>query len=134
MLIAKNLSNPVHVSTDAIMRGAKDVLRNGRKALACAKDARSNYRDGKLPSGRTIADYHMYVRESMYQILKGGTGASSNDDGNDNAFGTSDNKKEDRDESNVAETEMPEDYFYWHYCLLSLGVHRCVSRAGDVSF
>lgn len=112
MLIAKNLSNPVHVSTDTIMRGAKEVLRNGRKALACAKDANSDYRDGTLPSGRTIADYYRYIRESMYQKLKGGTGASSIDDGDDDAFGTSDNEKEDCDESNVADTEMPEDYIF----------------------
>ncbi|KAI2512428.1 hypothetical protein MHU86_1881 [Fragilaria crotonensis] len=112
MLIAKNLSNPVHVSTDTIMRGAKEVLRNGRKALACAKDANSDYRDGTLPSGRTIADYYRYIRESMYQKLKGGTGASSIDDGDDDAFGTSDNEKEDCDESNVADTEMPEDYVF----------------------
>jgi hypothetical protein len=43
MLIAKNLSKPVYVSTDTIMRG-KEVLTNaGRKALACAKDANSDY-------------------------------------------------------------------------------------------
>jgi hypothetical protein len=30
MLVAKNLSNPVHVSDKTIMRGAKEVLRNGR--------------------------------------------------------------------------------------------------------
>ena len=111
MLIAKNLSNPVHVSTDSTMRDAKEVLlRNGRKALAYAEGANSNYRDGKLPSGRTIADYHWYMRESMFQKLKGAR-ASSNDNGDNDAFGTSHNEKEDCDESNVAETKMPEDYF-----------------------
>ena len=51
LLIAKNLSNPVDVSVSTIMRGAKEVSRNGRKALACAKDSESDYKDGCLPSG-----------------------------------------------------------------------------------
>jgi hypothetical protein len=59
----------------------------------------------------------------MYQKLKGGTGASSNDDGDDDAFGTSDNEKEDCDESNVAELRCQRIIFYWHDCFFSLGFH-----------
>jgi hypothetical protein len=69
----------------------------------------------------------------MSQKLKGGTGASSNDDGDDDAFGTSDNEKEDCDESNVADTEMPEDYsftgmiaFFLGGSSLSLQSRRCI--------
>ena len=51
LLTAKNLSNPVDVSVSTIMRGAKEVLKNGQKALACAKDSESDYKDGSLPSG-----------------------------------------------------------------------------------
>jgi hypothetical protein len=52
LLVAKNLSNPVDVSVGTILRGAKEVTRNGRKALECAKAADSEYKDGKLPSGK----------------------------------------------------------------------------------
>jgi hypothetical protein len=58
MLVAKNLSNPVNVSVGTILRGAKEVVRNGRKALSCAKDAESEYKDGKLPSGKTLSPIH----------------------------------------------------------------------------
>ncbi len=58
LLTAKNMSNPVDVSVQTIMRAAKEVLQNGRKALACVKEAESDYKDGTLPSGRTIYDYH----------------------------------------------------------------------------
>ena len=55
MSTATNLSNPVDVSVSTIMRGAKELLRNGQKALARAKDSESNYEDGSLPSGQNIA-------------------------------------------------------------------------------
>jgi hypothetical protein len=55
MLTATNLSNPVDVSVSTIMRGAKELLRNGQKALARAKDSESNYEERSLPSGQTIA-------------------------------------------------------------------------------
>ena len=66
LLTAKNLSNPLEVSVTTIRRGTKEVSKNGWKALACAKDADSDYKDGSLPSGHTIADYHRYIREHMY--------------------------------------------------------------------
>ncbi len=60
LLIAKDdMSNPIDVSVQTIMRAAKEVLRNGRKALACVKEAESDYKGGTLPSGgRTISEYH----------------------------------------------------------------------------
>jgi hypothetical protein len=79
---AKDFSNPVHVSDKTIMRGAKEVLRNGRKALACAKGIDSEYKDGNLPSGKTTADYHRYIRECMYVKLRGSTGGENEDDDN----------------------------------------------------
>jgi hypothetical protein len=57
MLVAKNLSNPVNVSVVTILRGTKEVMRNGRKALSCAKDAESKYKIGKLPPEKIVADY-----------------------------------------------------------------------------
>jgi hypothetical protein len=79
-LVAKNFSNPVHVSDKTIMCGAKEVLRNGRKALACAKGVDSEYKDGNLPSGKTTADYHLYIRQCMYVKLRGSTGGENEDD------------------------------------------------------
>jgi hypothetical protein len=49
LLTSKNFTNPVDVSVHTIMRGAKDVLKNGRKALACAKDFVSEYKSGTIP-------------------------------------------------------------------------------------
>jgi hypothetical protein len=74
------MSNPVDdVSVQTIIRAAKEVLRNGRKALACVKEAEGDYKDGTLPSGRTISDYHRYVRERMFVKLKGTIGADCDD-------------------------------------------------------
>jgi len=79
LLTSKNLTNPVNVSVLTMMRGAKEVLRNGRKALACAKDSDSDYKDGTLPSGKSIADYHRFIRERMYVCLRGSSGVGDDD-------------------------------------------------------
>ena len=63
--------------------GSKGSVKNGRKALACTKDSESEYKDGSLPSGQTIADYHRYIREQMYLELRGGTGAATTDNADD---------------------------------------------------
>ncbi len=63
------------------------MLRNERKALACAKGAHSEYKDGNLPSGKTIADYHRYIRECMFVKLRGSTGGETCDE--DDNFATS---------------------------------------------
>ena len=78
LLCAKSMNNPVDISTVTMMRGAKEVLRNGRKALACATDSDSDFKDGKLPSGRTLADYQKYIRQSMFVKLKGKSDSSTN--------------------------------------------------------
>jgi hypothetical protein len=119
MLVAKNLSNPVHVSDKTIMRGAKEVLRNGRKALACAKGAHSEYKDGNLPSGKTIADYHRYIRECMFVKLRGSTGGETCDEDDDFATSTTADKDDDEQLADscspsdvVNPEEMPEDYCF----------------------
>ena len=43
LLTSKNLTNPVDVWVLTMMRGAKEVLRNGKKVLACAKDSDKEY-------------------------------------------------------------------------------------------
>ncbi|KAI2496257.1 hypothetical protein MHU86_18261 [Fragilaria crotonensis] len=114
LLIAKNMSNPVDVSVQTIMRAAKEV-RNGRKALACVKEAESDYKDGTLPSGRTISDYHRYVRERMFVKLKGTIGADCDDaDADDDVIGSEDVEKQQDDNGNrlINPEEMPEDYYF----------------------
>jgi hypothetical protein len=58
LLRGKSIKSRVVVTPTTMIQAAKDVLKNGRKALACAVDAESEYRNGTLPSGRTLADYH----------------------------------------------------------------------------
>jgi hypothetical protein len=103
LLSAKSMKNPVDISTVTMMRGAKEVLRNGRKALACATDSDSDYKDGKLPSGRTLADYHKYIRQSMFVKLKGksdsSSGAGGSGGGQQIGFGDDDNDDDDDLES-----------------------------------
>lgn len=123
LLRAKNLSNPVDVSPTTIMRGAKEVLKNGRKALACATCSDSDYKDGKLPSGRTLADYQKYIRQSMYVKLKGHQNDDPCDDDNDavstsgGGAGESNNNLDGGDDSYCAfdvddPDSMPEDYCF----------------------
>ena len=114
LLIAKNMSNPVDVSVQTIMQAAKEVLRNGRKALACVKEAESDYKDGTLPSGRTISDYHRYVRERMFVKLKGTIGADCDDaDADDDAIGSDNVEKDDQNgDQSINPDEMPEDYYF----------------------
>lgn len=119
LLRAKTLSNPIDVSLATIMRGAKkEVLTNGQKALACAKDSESEYRNGTLPSGRTLADYHEFIRQSMFVKLNGRSddkNKSSSGKGEDDADNISDNEKEednDHGERFVDADDMPEDYYF----------------------
>jgi hypothetical protein len=114
LLVAKNMSNPVDVSVQKIIRAAKKVLRNGRKALACVKEAESDYKDGTLPSGRTISDYHRYVREQMFVKLKGTIGADCDDaDADDDAIGSEDVEKDDQSGiQSINPEEMPEAYYF----------------------
>ena len=99
------------------MRGAKEVLRNGRKALACAKGADSEYKEGTLPSGKTIDDYHRYIRECMYVKLRGSTGGENDDDDDDVLSTTADKDNQQHDLSLqsgavVNPEEMPDDYCF----------------------
>ena len=118
LLTSKNLSNPVDVSVLTIMRGAKEVLRNGRKALACAKDSDSEYRDGTLPSGKSIDDYHRFIRERMYVKLRGATGfGGGDDDAEDDVLSDNDTtareNQEDCEQSDaVSPDKLPEDWYF----------------------
>jgi hypothetical protein len=76
-LRAKNFTNYVDASAETIMRAAKHVVNIGRKALAVATGAKSGYKDGTLPSGKTIADYHPFVCERMYVMLNGTSGGAT---------------------------------------------------------
>ena len=84
---SKNLTNPVDVWVLITMRGAKEVLRNGKKALACAKYSDSEYKDGTLSSGKSIDNYHRSIRERMYVCLRGlSTSVGDNDEADDDVL------------------------------------------------
>jgi hypothetical protein len=121
LLTSKNLTNPVDVSVLTMMRGAKEVLRNGRKALACAKDSDSDYKDGTLPSGKTIDDSHRFIRERMYVCLKGTNNVVGDNDAeddvlSDNETPTSTRREDQQDFDNAADVtdtdKMPEDWYF----------------------
>ena len=117
IFVAKSFTLPVHVSNKTIMRGAKEVLRNGRKALACAKGVNSEYKDGNLPSGKTKADNYRYIRECMYVKLRGSTGGENEDDDDIQSI-TADKKDYQQLDSSsqqldvVNPEEIPEDYCF----------------------
>jgi hypothetical protein len=118
LLTSKNFTNPVDVSVLTMMRGAKEVLRNGRKTLACAMDSDSDYKDGTLPSGKSIDDYHRFIRERMYVRLRGSASAGGDDDVfSENVTPTTSARREDqRDLDNQADVadadKMPEDWYF----------------------
>ena len=118
-LRAKALCNPVDVSVVTIARGAKEALKNGKKALACAKHSESEYRDGTLPSGKTLADYHKFIRQSMFVQLNGRNVTTRLGDDDIEGDGISEKEKENEDEENddndftpVEPDDMPEDYYF----------------------
>ena len=112
LLVAKNFTNPVDVSVQTIMRAAKEVLRNGRKALACAKDSESEYKDGTLPSGKTIADYHRYIRERMFVKLKGSIGDSDDAVDDDDILDRDSEPNSEQSITAASPDDMPEDYYF----------------------
>jgi hypothetical protein len=98
LLRAKTLSNPIDVSGMTIMRWAKEVLKNRRKALACAKDSASKYSNRTFPLGKTLADSHKFIMQRTFVKLNGQTGDNkSSGKGNDDAKDGSDNNKHGRE-------------------------------------
>ncbi|KAI2489924.1 hypothetical protein MHU86_24647 [Fragilaria crotonensis] len=121
LLTSKNFTNPVDVSVLTMMRGAKEVLKNGRKALACAMDSDSDYKDGTLPSGKSIDDYHRFIRERMYVRLRGSTSFGDDDAADDDVFSdnetpTNARREDQQDFDNQADVavsdKMPEDWYF----------------------
>ena len=97
-------------------------MKNEKEALACAQDSQSEYRDRTLPSGKTLADYHKFIRQSMYVQLNGArAGGDDKERGNDAEFVSEKEKddgkenKENDDDNNfmpVEAVDMPEDYIF----------------------
>lgn len=98
-------------------------MRNGKKALlACAQDSLSEYsRDGTLPSGRTLDDYHKFIRQSMFVQLNGAGRASGDNKGDNDANLVSEKEKNDGEEKEndddngfmpVEADNMLEDYIF----------------------
>ncbi|KAI2506296.1 hypothetical protein MHU86_8126 [Fragilaria crotonensis] len=67
-------SNPDdHIKPRTLFTRAQEVVKNGKKALACVMAPDSPYKDyiktGNLPSGMTHDDYLQFVRERMYFVM-----------------------------------------------------------------
>lgn len=75
VLSSKALKNRSQISAENIFKNAKTVEQNGKKALAII--ARSEYKDGNMPSGKTFDDYLFFLREAMHKELHCPTSGSS---------------------------------------------------------
>ena len=66
VLSSKALTNRSAISSRSIFNNAKGVETNGRKALALIQ--RSEFKDGKMPSGKNYQDYLLFLREARRQL------------------------------------------------------------------
>ena len=71
VLASKSLNNLAQLSPRTIWDFAKDVERNGKKALALVLQSEySEYvKTGLPPSGKTYDDYLLFIREAMFKEL-----------------------------------------------------------------
>ena len=72
MLTRKNLSNPIDISAETLLRHAKDVEANAKKAFAICTSENSPYKDfnGTFASGTTWENYIEWVRVEMFKMLE----------------------------------------------------------------
>jgi hypothetical protein len=123
LLCAKSVKNPVEITVRSMMRGAKEVIHNGHKALAFALDATSEYRNGTLPSNRTLEDYRKYIRQCMFVELKGRSGSlDGNGEDEDDVIDIDDNSLNGNNKTNHPinndndfysnPNNMPDDYYF----------------------
>lgn len=74
LILANGLKNRARLlSNRTLLCRAQEHVKNGKKALSIVMHAESPYRDhcstGNLPSGMTLDDYYLFVREGMYKLL-----------------------------------------------------------------
>lgn len=74
LILANGLRNNLNfVSNRTLLCRAQEHLKNGKKALSLVMHAKSPYRaytaTGNLPSGLSIEDYYLYVRQKMFLLL-----------------------------------------------------------------
>ena len=116
VLSSKALSNRGQLSPNNIFKNAKMVEQNGRKALALVQ--RSEFKDGKLPSGKNYKDYLLFLREAMYKELVCTTvvdGKGSDDEGS-----TASADGNPTPAANNNNSEMKEDWFFPGYISFAL--------------
>ena len=90
MLTRKNLSNPIDISSKTLLRHAKDVEANAKKAYALCTSEKSPYKDfdGQFSSGTNWETYLEWLRVEMYQILETDKVYEINDDEDPDAIPT----------------------------------------------
>ena len=61
----------------------------------------------------------------MYLKLRGGTGAATSDDADDDLYATSDNEKDDSQDGEelLDASQMPDDYYFTGMIAFFVGVH-----------
>jgi hypothetical protein len=73
------MDNRVQLTARGVWDFGKQVEKSGKKALAMVQA--SEYKDGKLPSGKTYEDYLLFVRQAMYKDFQ--NSGNDNDDEED---------------------------------------------------
>ena len=88
MLTRKNLSNPIDISAKTLLRHAKDVEANAKKAYALCTSEKSPYKDfdGQFSSGTNWETYLEWLRVEMHHILEADKVYKVNDDEDPNAI------------------------------------------------
>jgi hypothetical protein len=70
LMTSTTLKNPTHIAKRTLDSRAKEHLQNCKKALAFVKSQQSPYKQsvgcGLLPSGQTLSNYYLYVRQKMF--------------------------------------------------------------------
>ena len=110
VLASKSLSNLVQLSPRAIWDFAKDVEKNGKKALALVLQSEySEYvKTGLPPSGKTYDDYLLFIREAMFQELSSSSVIDIEDDDDKSAAASGE------DDAAVPDTKSMKESWFFH--------------------
>ncbi len=77
LIFANGLKNRTRLlSNRTLLCRVQEHVKNGKKALSIVMHAESPYRDhvstGDLPSGMTLDDYYLFVRQGIYELMHPG--------------------------------------------------------------
>lgn len=112
VLTANKMSDRSNLKARTIWSNGRKVETNGRKALALIQ--RSDYKDGKLPSGTTYDDYLYWLRSSMYLELKQNMGGEEEDTAGNTSIDDDDDEAEggNKDDDAGSADVMPDNWYF----------------------